>query len=164
MIKRPDRRQPSLEVYTLPRCDDRTDHAYSLLPNQSPSVLRVLISRHDAQLLEALSKAQGWTFGVAGSWPDALGVVEEHRIAVVLLPREILGTDWREGLRLLLQPSHRSKVLLITSTPLDSFCQSFVEEGGFGVLPSPLQDVQVLDHVQRAWTSWKTSVAAPYAY
>ena len=88
----------------------------------------------------------------------------KYRIAVILLHRNILGTDWKDALHLFLRPSHGSSVLLVTSTPVDHFCEAFIEEGGYGVILSPLAENQVIDMVQRAWSSWNDSVARPYEY
>ncbi len=41
----------------------------------------------------------------------------------------------------------------------DRFCETFIEEGGYGVVLSPLAESQVIDMVQRAWSYWNDSVA-----
>jgi hypothetical protein len=122
------------------------------------------MSKRDDHLLGRLADNQRWTFVSAGSWTEGLSVANKYRIAVILLHRNILGTDWKDALHLFLRPSHGSSVLLVTSTPVDHFCEAFIEEGGYGVILSPLAENQVIDMVQRAWSSWNDSVARPYEY
>ncbi len=128
------------------------------------TVLAITYSKSSHHVLEMVATHQGWILLWADSWRDALRVVENHRIGVVLLDRGLLGVDWRDALQMLLQPAHRCCVILLTTGEKDRFCEEFLEDGGCKVLPAPLQESEVIEAVHSAWTFWKRCISRAYHY
>ncbi len=128
------------------------------------TILAITYSKPSHRTLEQAALEQGWILLWAESWAEALRQVQNHRTGVVLLDRELLGTDWRDALQMLLQPAHRCCVILLTTNVKDRFCEEFLQDGGCRVLQTPLQEPAVIEAVHSAWTFWKGCISRAYHY
>jgi hypothetical protein len=128
------------------------------------TVLAIACSRNDDAILQTISSDQAWLFASTDMSSAGFRFAKQHRVGVVLVNRAVLGTDWKDALQLLLEPAHRSCVVLVTPSMTDHFCQQFIEEGGYGLLTTPLNKSDVIEIVERAWSFWKKSIARPYQY
>ena len=104
--------------------------------------------------LERIAAMHDWRLLWSKSWADALLGVERRITGVVLLDENQLGTDWRDALQMLLAPAHRCCVVLIMSGAHPTFCEDFIQEGGFNTLTMPIREPEVIEIVQSAWDCW----------
>jgi len=119
-------------------------------------------SREDHGLLESLGASGNCDFVFAQTWTEVLSVAKTYKTGIVLIDRDVLGTDWREAISSLLQPAQRCCVVLISPSPSDRFRNEFLSVGGYGVLASPLHEAEVLRIVQGAWGFWTHCIVPAY--
>lgn len=144
--------------------NDLTPFLNRSMASERISVLAITASSQHRCMLHAISINQGWDFVTAGTWAAALPVIERHRTGVVLLDGGLLGTDWRDALAMLLDAAHRCCVILMTSTTTDRVCNEFIQEGGYKILKTPLEQSEVVKAVSLAWGFWKTCIVRAYRY
>jgi DNA-binding NtrC family response regulator len=128
-------------------------------PVPSIRVFAITSSEQILQALKTIADSHGWEFSSAGSWEKALEIIEHRGNGVVLVDREILGTEWKDALGSLLHPRRRCCVILMLSqAATDRFCLEFIREGGYKILKTPLIDAQVVATVRLASAFWTTCV------
>jgi hypothetical protein len=117
------------------------------------TVLAAVSPGRDREALKRLAKHHRWEMLFANDFAEATQVVGRHYPPIVLFERKLLGPDWEDSFRLL--PKH-SCVILISPTADDNFWEEVIRQGGYDVLTTPLEDADVVETVQFAYTFWKT--------
>jgi AmiR/NasT family two-component response regulator len=107
------------------------------------------------QELQRIARIQGWVLVCANRFAEILDLARKHDTGVVLVDRSSLGSDWKDNVSLLLQPAQRCRVILVDSSAFDRFSEAFLEQGGFGVLTTPLNETEVVHTIRCVWAMWK---------
>lgn len=117
-------------------------------------IIAMTFSERNRQALEQIGESHSWEVLFANRWIDILAVAHGYNTGVVILDRDVLGSDWKEAVWSLCQPAQRCLVILIDPRIPDCFSDAFKEVGGYGVLKTPLQEMEVVATVRSAWAVW----------
>jgi AmiR/NasT family two-component response regulator len=119
------------------------------------SVVLITSSHRVQQEFQRIAKIQGWVLVCANQYAEILDVARQRDTGVVLVDRSSLGSDWKDKVNLLLRPAQRCCLILVDSSAFDRFSEAFLEQGGFGVLTTPLNEPEVVHTIRCVWAIWK---------
>jgi DNA-binding NtrC family response regulator len=114
-------------------------------------VVSPFVSDHLA--LRTLFSRRGWVLHSAFTFQEALHLLREEAIPVVICHRHLLDGDWRSLAAWSRQLPHPLKVIVASKTADPTLITAAEEAGAFGALFTPF-DLQTAERiVLRAWTS-----------
>jgi DNA-binding NtrC family response regulator len=125
--------------------------------NDSGSQVRVLAvtpTAGDWQCLLDIADRCGWLLFWADSCDNALTVLSNHRIPIVICDRDLPGEDWRAVLKRICAVSQPVCILLASSVSDEYLWREVTQHHGFDVLPKPFQPERLIRTVNLAW-SWE---------
>jgi hypothetical protein len=122
---------------------------------EAMSIVLMTFSHRVQQELERIAQIQGWVLVCANGYAEILDLARRQDTGVVLVDRSSLGSDWKANVNRLLQPAQRCCVILVDSSAFDRFSEAFLEQGGFGVLTTPLNEPEVVHTIRCVWAIWK---------
>ena len=128
------------------------------------NVICMGVSGRDHRLLENVTKHQQWNLYSAYTWADCTHLINERRTCVLLLDRGALGTDWKDAIRFVLRNARYCCILLLSGTTQDTFCNDFIEYGGYEVLKTPLEDSDVIEAIRSASAVWESFIERAFGF
>lgn len=129
-------------------------------PRSRIDITTIVVTRcpEECNVLKRVAEDFSSEFLFTETLDDALEL-KNATTAIVLVDRDMLGTDWRESLARLLHSPHRCCAILMSPNRTDRFCYEFIRHGGYSVLTTPLQEPEVADAVRLARAFWKACIS-----
>ena len=127
------------------------------------TVLALPGSEPDRQLLEEMARRHRWSMSFAPTSSEARELLKRTKPQIILIDRDIDGTDWRFAVSSFATESGGACVLLISRVVDDYLWNEVVTNGGYDVIRKPLSESEVLRNVRLAWSYWSgiRQAAAP---
>jgi two-component system response regulator HydG len=130
-----------------------TDAASPALPVPDPDAITLLVVDDERSNLESLEKIfarEGMRVLVAPDAKQALELVRQHRVHVVLTDLMMPGTTGLELLRALKQVAPEVEVVLMTAYGTVEAAVSAMREGAYDFVEKPLKRVSIVKSVRKA--------------
>jgi DNA-binding response OmpR family regulator len=128
--------------------------AHSIAPSPAITVLALPGSEPDRQLLDEIARRNRWSMSFAPTSSEARESLKRTNPQIILIDRDIDGTDWRFAVSSLAAESGGACVLLISRVVDDYLWNEVVTNGGYDVLRKPLSESEVVRNVRLAWSYW----------
>jgi len=120
----------------------------------APVVLSVSSLEEDHQSLGHILGQQQGRLLQAGSCAEAVGILRQGAVAVVICERDLCDGDWK-ALLSATQPCQPAPLLIVCSRAADEFLWAEVLNlGGWDVLAKPFDAREVAWSVSLAWKEW----------
>ncbi|MBZ5677575.1 MAG: hypothetical protein LAP61_25305 [Acidobacteriia bacterium] len=123
-------------------------------------VVALVTSDSDRYVLASVSGQDSLEVRFAESCEEAYTVANRMAAPVILLDRDLLGTEWKTAVKSLADSPHGPCVILMSGVVDDYLRQELIRRGGYDVLPKPLRADQVTPLVKLALSYW-TSAPKP---
>ncbi|HLG96168.1 MAG TPA: response regulator [Bryobacteraceae bacterium] len=136
------------------RPDGSKRHPESIASASPVTILAVLGAVSDRQLLNEVSRRAEWRVSFASTVAEARESFKRVKPQVIVLDRDMDGTDWRSAVSLLSAASGGACVLLISRVIDDYLWNEVVTNGGYDILRKPLSENDVVRNVKLAWSYW----------
>jgi DNA-binding response OmpR family regulator len=139
----------------VPRAGPATDTERALQPDRVVTVLAVSPHDEDHIFLAHLFSHSNWKIHRADSYSQALAVLRDNTIPVVICESEMPGNTWK-GVLEELGNLPEAPLLIVTSRLADEHLWAEVLNlGGYDVLMKPFDRLEVLRVISLAWLHWK---------
>ena len=116
------------------------------------SVLAITTDEQGRTSLSQFSTRGQWDLAFAGACDGALEILKAGRNTVIVLDRDLPGSDWGKALEMLSACRPECPILLASSVCDEYLWEEVVHKGGYDVLGKPLQEEQVVRAVNLAWS------------
>jgi len=123
-------------------------------------VVALVTSDQDRYVLASVSGRDSLEVHFAESCEEAYRVANRLVAPVILLDRDLLGTEWKTAVKTLADSPHGACVILMSGVVDDYLRQEVIRRGGYDVLAKPLRADQVIPLVKLALSYW-TSAPRP---
>lgn len=118
----------------------------------------------DRRLLSDLAARTAWTLHFAETCALASAALHRLEIPIILCDRDLPGAEWRHVLRSMSAATHHPCAILLSSVIDDYLWNEVIGNGGYDVLPKPLQERDVARTLRLAHSYWSTSMkSSPFA-
>ena len=122
------------------------------MPLHSPTT-----RQDDAANLSAILEGTPWALNEAAIRAEAVRIVRETSVPIVLCDRDVGAGPWQETMAALIAARRGACVILLSIVADQYLWDEVIRLGGFDVLTRPFQKEQVLAMLMFAYTHWKTS-------
>jgi len=129
----------------------------------SGEVLAIISSPKDRETVSDCALAIGWELRLVETIDQALSRAGSQSVALVIVDRDFSEHDWRTSVQSLAKARSNPCVLLASSVVDPYLFQELVKQGGFDVLPKPIQSKELARLGRLALAYWKsqhTSIAS----
>lgn len=96
-----------------------------------------------------------WKFDCVRSCAEAIGVLRENPVPVVICSWQLPDGDWKTVLAEASQHANPPRVIVASPTADEQLWADVLESGGYDVLAQPFQPAEVVRVVSLAWRQWK---------
>jgi FixJ family two-component response regulator len=124
------------------------------------SVLAITADDRDRRSLSLFSIRGQWDLSFTNTCEDALDLLKDHPATVIVLDRDLPGSDWRKTLEMLSGCGPECPIILVSSVCDEYLWEEVVHNGGYDVLRKPLQEEQAVRAVNLAWSYSNTGLRA----
>jgi hypothetical protein len=129
-------------------------HRCSLAHGEPITVLASGYSREELLSIRGWLRLPSWKVVECPARAESLEDFAAVRAKVVLLNERVWAKGWRHALATLREMPHRPRAVL-TAAPDQQLAVSFLLEGGFEVVPTPLEGGELLRAAGMAWLEWR---------
>jgi DNA-binding NarL/FixJ family response regulator len=119
-------------------------------------IVALLAVDQDRWSLASICCREQWGVHFASTCEEAREAAHQLKASVILCDRDLLGTPWRDVMRMLASSPHGARVILISKVVDDSLWNEVGRIGGHDVLCKPLQDDHLVRAVTLAWSYWNS--------
>jgi DNA-binding response OmpR family regulator len=119
----------------------------SLAITQNPS---------DLVFLQQMFDDAQWILYKAGTYREAMFQLNRDRVHVIICEFQLPDASWKDVLSHLAPWADRPRLIVVSSRPDEQLRSEVLAMGGFGVLRTPLQQVEVAYLIGSAWLDWKS--------
>ena len=139
-----------------------TDQAKKSVPSRerTPAVLAVSPLPADRLLLREILSQRSWKLHEASSCREALALLRDQRVPVLLCDRDHADGNWEELLNATTTLPAPPKLIVFSRLADESLWAEVLNMGGFDVLMTPLEPEEVLRATFAAWSSWERDFAS----
>jgi len=126
-------------------------------------VLALLRSPRDREAVSDCAQAIGWKLKLLETVDQALSVAASEAVALIIVDRDLSEHDWRTSVQSLANTVSTPCVLLASSVVDPYLFQELVKNGGFDVIPKPIESKELARLGRLAFTYWRnqhTSIAS----
>ena len=120
-------------------------------------VVALVASDQDRCVLAGVSGQDQLEVHFAESCEEAYTVANRLAAPVILLDRDLPGTEWKTAVKSLADSPHRACVILMSGVVDDYLRQELIRRGGYDLLPKPLRADQVTPLVNLALSYWTSA-------
>jgi len=120
-------------------------------------VVALVTSDQDRYVLGSVSGQDSLEVHFAESCEEAYTIANRLVAPVILLDRDLLGTDWKTAVKTLADSPHGACVILMSGVVDDYLRQEVIRRGGYDVLPKPLRADRVIPLVKLALSYWMSA-------
>jgi DNA-binding NtrC family response regulator len=121
-------------------------------------IVALVVSDLDRHVLASLSGQELLEVHFVESCEEAFTLANQLTAPVILVDRDLPGTEWRIAVKSLAASPHRACVILMSGVADDYLRQELNRRGGYDVLPKPLRADNVARLVKMALSYW---ISAP---
>lgn len=133
----------------------RTPDHFSRACTSSPvSYLAVSSKDSDRLSLKTLTADVRWDFHEARSIAEALETVSHHSIGVIITDCDLPDGSWTDLLERLRPGCNPPRIIVFSSVADDRFWAEVLNIGGYDVLATPFNRIEVIRAAHVAWLSW----------
>jgi DNA-binding NtrC family response regulator len=122
-------------------------------------VLAIGIAGADHSSMKAVALAESWQLISTETLESGLDVIAHRRFSIILLDREVYGSNWRGAIEHLTKAAPGSCILLVSAVNDEYLWREVVQHGGFDVISKPLNGDQLRRQIYHASLFWKSNVA-----
>jgi len=124
-------------------------------PCASPGgIVALLASEEDRNLLRMIAAGNQLGIRFANSSAEVRDMASQVKAAVILCDRDLPGTQWRELVHLLASVPQQPLVILLSRVIDEYLWEEVIRNGGYDILPKPLQEDEVLRSIKLACSYW----------
>ncbi len=126
-------------------------------PDRDPTitVLAISSSPEDHSALEAVFVHSRWRLYHALSHAQAVALLSEHPIPVIIVDADLQDGTWRDFLSLGKSVSGSPLVIVASGLADDRLWAEALNVGAYDVLATPFRASEVFHSVSLAWRCWK---------
>ena len=120
-------------------------------------------SAQDREAVSDCARAIGWGLKLLETVDQALSRAGSEPVSLVILDRDLSEQEWRSSVQSLAKTRSNPCVLLASSVVDPYLFQELVKQGGFDVVPKPIQSKELARLGRLAFAYWKnqhTSIAS----
>jgi len=121
-------------------------------------VVALILGEQDRALLMNIAIPRGIDVRFAASCSEAWTIANQTEAPVILCDRDLPGIEWRDAMQILASAPQRPSVILTSKVVDDYLWQEVIRNGGYGVLPKPLREQDVVRSVKLAWSYWSSAL------
>jgi DNA-binding response OmpR family regulator len=136
------------------------------LPRHSkrgPALLLVSPFAEDAVRLRGMLDQFAWSLVSAGTLREALALLRETPVAVVICERDLPDGCWRDVLCALSPAEHAPRLIVVSRLADERLWAEVMNLGGFDVILKPFYEKEVAWVMQSAWGQWQGRVRSAEA-
>jgi DNA-binding NtrC family response regulator len=137
---------------------DRAENSIPL-PERTPAVLAVSPLLADRLLLREILSQRSWKLHEASTCREALALLRDHSVPVLLSERDHADGNWEELLNATASLSAPPKLIVFSRLADESLWAEVLNMGGFDVLMTPFEPEEVLRVTFAAWSRWECDFA-----
>ena len=119
-------------------------------------VLAIVGSLQDRETLSDYALTIGWELKLLETVDQALSRAGSQAVALVIIDRDLAEHDWRTSVQRLAKARSNPCVLLASSVVDPYLFQELVKQGGFDVVPKPIQKNELARLGRLALAYWKS--------
>ena len=119
------------------------------------TILALTCCDRQRSALKVIASKSRWRLYFARDSREAERHLQEEPIGIILCDRDLPGMDWRDQIGSLLRSTPRSCIILVSGVNDEYLWEEVIRNGGYDVLPKPLQETQVVLAVTGASWYWK---------
>jgi DNA-binding NtrC family response regulator len=134
-----------------------------LKPDTVVTILFVNPRTDDRNSLRHILEHSNWKLHEVTSCKEAMGLLKQHHIPVVVCERELPDGDWRQLLDQVMELPSPPHLVVSSRHADDRLWAEVLNLGGYDVLAVPFDSSEVFRVAFLAWQSWKNTrgIAAP---
>jgi FixJ family two-component response regulator len=125
-------------------------------PDGGITLLAIGMPENECLSLEAVGAVEYWDKAYVRTLQDGMDMLATRQFAVILLDRDVCGTEWPTAIERLAKSASGSCIFLVSTVSDEYLWRAVVQHGGFDVISKPLQTDQLRRGVGRAWLFWKS--------
>ena len=130
--------------------------------HRSPDVLAILESSRDQTTVAEFATNSHWDLTVVPTLDQGFLLAAEKIVAIILLDRELAGSEWRSTVHRFAQHQPKPCIILASSVMDPYLFDEFVRQGGYDVVAKPLQADELRRIGHLAFTFWKNRRAGKW--
>lgn len=127
------------------------------------SALAISPSVEDLRFLEGRFKEAHWKLYRAGTYREALSMLNEKRLPVVLSACQLPDGNWKDVLNRLAPMLERPRLIVFSRQADDRLWAEVYNLGGFDLLATPFLEDELMFAIDSAWLDWNRETKAPPA-
>lgn len=138
-------------------------HHSSKPTGHAGEVLAIIVSPQDRETVRDYALTIGWELKLLETVDQALSRAGSQAVALVIMDRDLSEHDWRVSVQRLAKARGNPCVILASSVVDPYLFQELVKQGGFDVVPKPIQRNELARLGRLALAYWKsqhTSIAS----
>lgn len=120
------------------------------------TLLAVLSSAADREVLAKLAQDNGWNLAFAMTLEHGLAKLAERQTAVVIIDRALAEADWRTMVRSFTWQNPPPCVILASPVSDHYLFEEVIHQGGYDVVSKPLKLEEMRRIARLAFTFWKS--------
>ncbi len=129
--------------------EDRRPHGLTMIA--------VLGDQRDRSVVSNFCWHYYWEVFFADSCEEAEALLDDLKPQIILMDRDAAETNWRPAMSSLASASSGACVMLVSKVIDDGLWNEVVLNGGYEVLPKPVQQEEVCRAVRLAWSYWSSA-------
>jgi DNA-binding response OmpR family regulator len=135
-------------------------HSEQRQTGATPEVVALLGSPSDQATIQNCAKNAGWRLVLADTIEHALLTANSGNVALFVVDRDLVELDWRPYVQKFAK-TRSAPCILLASPVVDRYLfEELVKQGGFDVVPKPIETGQLLRLSRLAIAYWKNRRAA----
>lgn len=123
-------------------------------PEEPITLLGILRAAAERTALEQIAATGGWILHLTESYDQARALLAKAAIPLVVVDRDLPGTDWRQMVPALAGLPHAPCILLASAVADEYLWLEISRRGGHDILPKPFEREAVTRVVTFAW-AWR---------
>jgi DNA-binding NtrC family response regulator len=129
-------------------------------PDSEPvRVLAVCPFSQDHLTLQNIISHSKWVLRTTSTYAEALEILREDLIPVVISERDLPPYSWKDLLQQLALMTNPPRLIVASNDADAQLWGEVLNLGAYDVLPKPFQSAELFPSVSSAWRAWKCSEA-----
>jgi DNA-binding NarL/FixJ family response regulator len=126
-------------------------------PSKGLAMIAVLAQQHDRLVVSNFCWRYHCEVFFADTCEEARILLDELKPQVILMDRDASGADWRAAMSSLASAASGACIVLVSRVVDERLWNEVVRNGGYEVLPTPVQEDEVCRAVRLAWSYWSSA-------
>ena len=116
------------------------------------NLLALVADEAARKLLAELSLRNQWRVQFAESLEEAVTLLPQMDVPIILCDRDLEGIEWRDVVHHMSASTNGACIILMSRVVDDYLWNEVIGQGGYDVLAKPLREAEVTRAVNLAWT------------